>query len=126
MCYRQAKPDERERGIRRVGQLSADQQIVSFEDEGERRPLIEAHWADDRLMILRSRPILVYAKDLDKKDEHSRLYGDMILHCPWNGNDEMTEFGAMINDVEACQVRHGLGYIDLVKERLRNLLLEKM
>ena len=109
--------------------MSVDQYIVSFEDEDMRRPLIVAHWADEgRLMILRNRPVVIYVKDLEKKDEHSRFYSDLILHCPWNGEDEITAFGPMIGDLEICRDRHDLesASIDLVKERLRNLLLQNV
>ena len=126
MFYRQAKPKERANWEPKEGRLSAIRHIVGLGDQVFGNPMVEAHLADDRLMILRSKPILIYAADQEKKDEHSRLYGEIILYCPWYRIQEATEFGQAIRSLESCQERHSMEPIDMVKERLRNLLVEEM
>ena len=129
MSYRQAKPSEIARKERMVGQLSPIQYIVTgTEDEGIHRPLLEAHWAEGRLMVLRTKPVLMYVEYSKKKDEHRCLYGELILYLPWNGRDEAREFGSSRHDQDACRVHHARekAAIDRVKEGLQNLLLEQM
>lgn len=128
MSYRQAKPDENRRYLDRVGELSDDQFIVVGADEPDVvRPLLVAHMAGDKLMILRRQPVLVYPKYPGDGDEHehSRLYGDLILYRPWRGKTERQEFGAFIDDKEACRIRHVLErpLIEKIKEKLKSILL---
>ena len=53
MSYRQATQSEFARKEGMVGRLSPNQYIVvGTEDAGVPRPLLEAHWADGRLMVL--------------------------------------------------------------------------
>ena len=135
MCFRQAKPDEIQRNLGRVGELSGDKLIVvAGEQAVVRRPLLQAHWADGRLMILRSKPVVIYAEPLEYKGlegerlEHGSLYGDLILYRPWSGRDEKTQFGHLADDPHACRLRHerDKAVVDMLKEGLRNLLLEHM
>ena len=129
MSYRQATPSEFVRKEGMVGRLSPNQYIVvGTEDAGVPRPLLEAHWADGRLMVLRTKPILLYVERSEKKDDHRDLYGELVLYLPWKGRDEATEFGGAHQDLDTCQARH-LGEkaaIDRVKEGLKNLLLDQM
>ena len=135
MCYRQAKPDEKHRNLDRIGEFSNDQLIVvNSEQAVVRRPLLKAHWAEGRLMILRSKPVVIYAEPLEYKgltgeeEEHGSLYGNLILYQPWNGRDEKTEFGSLTHDLTACRLRHERekAALDEVKEGLNELLLGHM
>ena len=135
MCYRQAKPDEKHRNLDRIGEFSNDQLIVvNSEQAVVRRPLLKAHWAEGRLMILRSKPVVIYAEPLEYKgltgeeEEHGSLYGNLILYRPWNGRDEKTEFGSLTHDLPACRLRHERekAALDEVKEGLNELLLGHM
>ena len=129
MSYRQAVPGEIARKEGMVGQLSPNQYIVvGTEGAGVRRPLLEAHWAEGRLMVLRTKPVLIYVDHSETKDEHRHLYGELILYLPWKGRDEATEFGDTHHDLDTCQARHAgeKAAIDRVKEGLKNLLLDQM
>ena len=134
MFYRQAFPNEIARNKERVGEMSPRHYIYVAGEDDEYRPLVEAHWADGRLMILRNKPVLIYGDGFDDKDkdrhayEHSMLYRDLILYRPWNGRDEMTEFGPFIHDRDACRARHAqdVAAIEDVKEGLKNMLMEHM
>ena len=135
MCYRQAKPDEKHRNLDRIGEFSDNQLIVVDSEQAVvRRPLLKAHWADGRLMILRSRPVVIYAEPLAYKrltgenEEHGSLYSDLILYRPWNGRDEKTEFETVADDLYACRLRHERekAALDEVKEGLNELLLGHM
>ena len=126
MFYRQAKPKEKASWEQKVGQLSASRHLVGLGDQLFENPMMEAHFAEDRLMILRSKPIFIYVTDLEKKDEHSRLYGELILYCPWYRRHETNEFGHAIRSLESCRERHSMEPIDMVKERLRNLIRDEV
>ena len=133
MCYRQAYPNEIARNEGRVGELSPRQYICVGDDV--RRPLVQAHWADGRLMVLRNKPVLIYADSFAEKEkedrgayDHSRLYGELILYRPWLGRDETAEFGNLIRDRDACRARYAREKVAIenVKEGLKNMLLERM
>ena len=131
MCYRQAKPDEKHRNLDRIGEFSKDQLIVvNSEQAVVRRPLLKAHWAEGRLMILRSKPVVIYAEPLEYKGltGEDEEHGNLILYRPWNGRDEKTEFGSLTHDLPACRLRHERekAALDEVKEGLNELLLGHM
>ena len=127
MFFRQAKPDEIERNRRSVNELStAENIVVAGMESDDQRPLVLAHWSGNKLMILRSKPVVLdYSRFEEETEEHSRLYSELLLFRPWR---EEKRFICRSPSLEECRVRHEYerAAIEEVKQGLRTLLLEQI
>ena len=126
MSYRQAKPDEIERNRRKVNELSDQYIVVAGREPDEQRPLISAHWSGNKLMILRNKPVVLdYCRFEAEKDEHSRLYSELLLFRPWR---KERRFIYRSPSLEECRVIHKYerAAIQQVKQDLNTLLLEQI
>ena len=129
MCYREAKSDEVARYRESVNKLSNTQNIVvGGQERGASGPLVLAHWAGEKLMILRSTPIVIATNNFSEKEEHSRLYSDLLLYRPWRGRSEREEFGLASQSVSECLERYNSEKTAIaeVKEGLRRMLMDQM
>ena len=127
MSYREAKPDEVQRNRGRVNEPSTNQFIVTAagEDIWE-RPLVLAHWSGDKLMILRSKPIVLgFCGFKGEEEEHSRLYSELLLFRHWK---EEAGFVHTSPTLDECRARHAQekDAIAEVRESLRRLIVEQM
>ena len=124
MSYRQAKPDEIQRNRRKVNEYSTTQFIISAAGEDIwQRPLVAAHWSGNKLMILRTKPIIISFSQFEN-EEHSRLYSELLLFRPWK---EESSFLRTSPNIDECRARHAQEQdaIIQVKEGLKELILEQ-
>ena len=90
------------------------------------RPLVLAHWSGEKLMILRSKPIVLsYCGFEEEEEEHSRLYSELLLFRHWRDDRDFVRTSPTL---EECRVRHAQEReaIAEVKEGLRRLILEQI
>ena len=125
MSYREAsKREEIQRYRDKTEDFSTTQFIVCVTgEEILQRPLVLAHWSGSRLMVLRSRPIVIgYCSFEEEEEEHSRLYSELLLFRPWK---EERRFVYTTPTVDECRNRHAQEKvaIDEVREELKKLLL---
>ena len=127
MSYRSAKSDEMQRNRARVNELSTSQYIVTAAgEEIWQKPLVLAHWSGVKLMILRSKPIVLdYCGFEKEEEEHSRLYSELLLFRHWR---EERGFVLSSPTLDECRARHAQeeDAIVQVRDGLRRLIVEQM
>ena len=128
MCYREAKPDEVERHREFVNKLSTQKIVVGGPERDASGYLVLAHWAENKLMILRSKPIVVVTNAFGEEEEHSSLYSDLLLYRPWMGRTEIQNLGFSCRSLDECRRKHSVmkTAIEEIKEGLKKSMLDQM
>ena len=105
MCYRQAKPQEVGNYQGKVGLFSETQEIIvgGLDKEvprGERR-LVLAYWTQDqKLMVLRTKPVVLDSSKFNTKENHNRQYARLLMFRHWN--DETAFLSAAQQSKKEC------------------------